>query len=230
MSQIATSLEVRLSPLSLYRAPFPQALVFLCSLHRAARVLPRPHLAVVPPAFPLVDAVVPGAALLDLLLSLKSAVLQELQAARHDRLLVLLLRREQGFEWALVRQGRARACSWRPRHRPSREHLLAVVSWGGVYLDGHWRALPRTGMRSLKCRTFALSVSLRSRCLHSQSGLAQAGGLTGNYDSSVQQYYSSFTLGLRMIQVAIGVTIGLFVSQSLIYALSGGSSAAAMAF
>ena len=63
-----------------------------------------------------------------------------------------------------------------------------------------------------------------------QSGLAQAGGLTGNYDSSVQQYYSSFTLGLRMIQVAIGVTIGLFVSQSLIYALSAGSSAAEMAF
>lgn len=63
-----------------------------------------------------------------------------------------------------------------------------------------------------------------------QSGLAQAGGLTGNYDSSVQQYYSSFTLGLRMIQVAIGVTIGLFVSQSLIYAFSAGSSTAGMAF
>ncbi|KAI0005574.1 hypothetical protein BJV74DRAFT_955993 [Russula compacta] len=62
------------------------------------------------------------------------------------------------------------------------------------------------------------------------SGLAQAGGLTGHYDSSVQQYYSSFTLGLRMIQVAIGVTIGLFVSQSLIYAFSAGSSAAEMAF
>jgi hypothetical protein len=46
----------------------------------------------------------------------------------------------------------------------------------------------------------------------------------------VQQYYSSFTLGLRMIQVAIGVTIGLFVSQSLIYALTAGSSAADMAF
>lgn len=63
-----------------------------------------------------------------------------------------------------------------------------------------------------------------------QSGLAQAGGLTGNYDSSVQQYYSSFTLGLRMIQVAIGVTIGLFVSQSIIYAFSAGSSAVDMAF
>jgi hypothetical protein len=46
----------------------------------------------------------------------------------------------------------------------------------------------------------------------------------------VQQYYSSFTLGLRMIQVAIGVTIGLFVSQSIIFAFSPGSSAAEMAF
>jgi len=46
----------------------------------------------------------------------------------------------------------------------------------------------------------------------------------------VQQYYSSFTLGLRMIQVAIGVTIGLFVSQSLIYAFSAGRSTADMAF
>ena len=51
-----------------------------------------------------------------------------------------------------------------------------------------------------------------------QSGLAQAGGLTGNYDSSVQQYYSSFTLGLRMIQVAIGVTIGLCESKSYLCA------------
>ncbi|TFY70919.1 hypothetical protein EVG20_g2083 [Dentipellis fragilis] len=53
------------------------------------------------------------------------------------------------------------------------------------------------------------------------SGLAQAGGLTSNYDSSAQQYWSSFTLGLRMVQVAVGVTIGLFVSQSLIYAFGG---------
>jgi len=104
---------------------------------------------VVPPAFPLVDDALPGAALLDLLFSLESAVLQELPATRHDFLLVLLLRREQGFERALIRQGRARACGWSSRHRPSGEHLLAVVSWGGVYLDGHWRALPRTGMCSL---------------------------------------------------------------------------------
>ncbi|KAI0068289.1 DUF1212-domain-containing protein [Artomyces pyxidatus] len=62
------------------------------------------------------------------------------------------------------------------------------------------------------------------------SGLAQAGGLTGNYDNSVQQYYSSFTLGMRMIRVAIGVTIGLFVAQSIIYLTGAADSATNMAF
>jgi hypothetical protein len=75
-----------------------------------------------------------------------------------------------------------------------------------------------------------LGVLAEGGLLTLQSGLAQAGGLTGNYDSSVQQYYSSFTLGLRMIQVAIGVTIGLFVSQSIIYAFTAGSTAVDMAF
>jgi hypothetical protein len=63
-----------------------------------------------------------------------------------------------------------------------------------------------------------------------QSGLAQAGGLTGNYGSSADQYYSSFTLGLRMINVAVGVTIGLFVSQTVIYAFGPQKNAGHMAF
>ncbi|KAI0053134.1 DUF1212-domain-containing protein [Auriscalpium vulgare] len=62
------------------------------------------------------------------------------------------------------------------------------------------------------------------------SGLAQDGGLTGNYNSSVQQYYSSFTLGMRMIQVAVGVTIGLFASQTIIYAVGSRKNAGHMAF
>ncbi|KAI0322700.1 hypothetical protein OF83DRAFT_1048844 [Amylostereum chailletii] len=62
------------------------------------------------------------------------------------------------------------------------------------------------------------------------SGLAQAGGLTGNYGSSTDQYYSSFTLGLRMINVAVGVTIGLFVSQTIIYAFGTRKNGGHMAF
>ena len=46
-----------------------------------------------------------------------------------------------------------------------------------------------------------------------QSGIAQGGGLTQTYHSSAEQYSSGFSLALRMISVAAGVTIGLFVSQ-----------------
>lgn len=37
--------------------------------------------------------------------------------------------------------------------------------------------------------------------------------MTQTYHSSAEQYSSGFSLALRMISVAAGVTIGLFVSQ-----------------
>lgn len=46
-----------------------------------------------------------------------------------------------------------------------------------------------------------------------KSGIAQGGGLTQTYHSSAEQYSSGLSLALRMISVAAGVTIGLFVSQ-----------------
>jgi uncharacterized membrane protein YjjB (DUF3815 family) len=46
-----------------------------------------------------------------------------------------------------------------------------------------------------------------------QSGIAQGGGVTQTYHSSAEQYSSGFSLALRMITVAAGVSIGLFVSQ-----------------
>ena len=112
-------------------------------------MLPRPGLAVVPPAFPLVDDVLPGAPVLDLLLALESAVLPELEAAHHDRLLVLLLHGEQGFELVLGGQGRARARGWGSRHWLAGQHLLEMVSWNCVYLDGDRSALPCTGASSI---------------------------------------------------------------------------------
>ena len=52
-----------------------------------------------------------------------------------------------------------------------------------------------------------------------QSAIGNGGGLiTQNYTSSAERYSSSFELGIRMIQVAIGVTVGLFMSQILVYA------------
>ncbi|KAH9898182.1 hypothetical protein C8Q73DRAFT_683941 [Cubamyces lactineus] len=62
------------------------------------------------------------------------------------------------------------------------------------------------------------------------SAIGNGGGLIQNYSSSAQQYSSSFELGIRMIQVAIGVTIGLFVSQILVYALGRRKNAAHFAF
>ncbi len=65
---------------------------------------------------------------------------------------------------------------------------------------------------------------------HIQSAIGSGGGLIQNYDSSADRYTGTFALGIRMIQVAIGVTIGLFVSQILVYALGRRKSVAHFAF
>ncbi|OSD03294.1 DUF1212-domain-containing protein [Trametes coccinea BRFM310] len=62
------------------------------------------------------------------------------------------------------------------------------------------------------------------------SAIGNGGGLIQNYSSAEQQYSSSFGLGIRMIQVSIGVTIGLFVSQIMVYALGRRKNAAHFAF
>ncbi|KAJ3722927.1 hypothetical protein C8R42DRAFT_702187 [Lentinula raphanica] len=62
------------------------------------------------------------------------------------------------------------------------------------------------------------------------SGIAQGGGVTQTYRSSADQYSSGFSLALRMISVASGVTIGLFVSQLLVYLFGTRKNAAHFAF
>ncbi|KAI0931784.1 hypothetical protein AcW2_000592 [Taiwanofungus camphoratus] len=62
------------------------------------------------------------------------------------------------------------------------------------------------------------------------SAIGNGGGLIQNYNSSSAQYSNSFDLGIRMIQVAIGVTIGLFVAQIMVYALGRRKNAAHFAF
>ncbi|KAJ7706362.1 hypothetical protein B0H17DRAFT_919283 [Mycena rosella] len=62
------------------------------------------------------------------------------------------------------------------------------------------------------------------------SGIAQGGGLTQTYKSSADQYSSGFSLALRMISVACGVTIGLFVSQCIVYLFGTRKNAAHFAF
>jgi len=62
------------------------------------------------------------------------------------------------------------------------------------------------------------------------SAIGSGGGLIQSYSSSEAQYSSSFELGIRMIQVAIGVTIGLFVAQILVYTMGRRKNAAHFAF
>lgn len=61
------------------------------------------------------------------------------------------------------------------------------------------------------------------------SALSQAGGLT-QASNADQQYSSSLTLGIRMVRVAVGVTVGLFVAQTLIYATGNRKQGAHFAF
>lgn len=63
-----------------------------------------------------------------------------------------------------------------------------------------------------------------------QSGIAQGGGLIDTDPSSAEQYSSGFSLAIRMIRVAIGITLGLFVSQMLVYTLGRRQNAAHFAF
>ncbi|KAF9447802.1 DUF1212-domain-containing protein [Macrolepiota fuliginosa MF-IS2] len=62
------------------------------------------------------------------------------------------------------------------------------------------------------------------------SGIAQGGGLNQSYHSSSEQYSVGFSLALRMISLASGVTVGLFVSQVLVYLFGSKKNAAHFAF
>ncbi|KXN85677.1 Pheromone-regulated membrane protein 10 [Leucoagaricus sp. SymC.cos] len=62
------------------------------------------------------------------------------------------------------------------------------------------------------------------------SGIAQGGGLNQNYRNSSEQYSVGFSLALRMISLASGVTVGLFVSQVLVYLFGSRKNGAHFAF
>ncbi|TFK30815.1 hypothetical protein FA15DRAFT_662871 [Coprinopsis marcescibilis] len=62
------------------------------------------------------------------------------------------------------------------------------------------------------------------------SGIAQGGGVTQTFHTSEEQYSSGFSLALRMVTVAAGVTIGLFVSQCIVYLFGARKNAAHFAF
>ncbi|KAF8641114.1 hypothetical protein AX17_000756 [Amanita inopinata Kibby_2008] len=62
------------------------------------------------------------------------------------------------------------------------------------------------------------------------SGIAQGGGVSQAYRTSAEQYSNGFALALRMISVAAGVTIGLFISQVVVYYFGARKNGAHFAF
>ncbi|KIL71770.1 hypothetical protein M378DRAFT_64587 [Amanita muscaria Koide BX008] len=62
------------------------------------------------------------------------------------------------------------------------------------------------------------------------SGIAQGGGVSQTYQTSAERYSNGFALAMRMISVAAGVTVGLFVSQVAVYAFGTRKHGALFAF
>ncbi|KAH9810427.1 hypothetical protein DFH28DRAFT_498549 [Melampsora americana] len=63
------------------------------------------------------------------------------------------------------------------------------------------------------------------------SGIAAAGGLAMTYHSNSGDSYSNgLVIGFRMVQVAIGITVGLFFSSFVVYSFGRGKSSAAFTF
>ncbi|KAJ7071193.1 hypothetical protein C8F01DRAFT_1109503 [Mycena amicta] len=90
----------------------------------------------------------------------------------------------------------------------------------GVLGNGYSRLLRGTAFTSMVTGVLFLVPS----------GIAQGGGLTQTYKSSVDQYSSGFSLALRMISVAAGVSVGLFVGQVVVYLFGTRKNAAHFAF
>jgi len=61
------------------------------------------------------------------------------------------------------------------------------------------------------------------------SGVARGGGLLSS-QPSMQQYTAGFDLAIRMMEVSIGITIGLFASQMLVYFVFRGKDVKYFAF
>ena len=61
-------------------------------------------------------------------------------------------------------------------------------------------------------------------------GMAAAGGLAMSGHQSTDDYSQGLTIGMRMIQVAIGITVGLFGSGLLIYSFGRKKNSALFAF
>lgn len=161
-------------------------------------------------AYPVVGPVLPRARVCNLLLPGKSATLEEYSASCYGPVRVLFVYRKSCSWHRPSRPNRPCFCSWCICYRRVGERLLSCDWWYGFYVDGYWRFVSGSGEPE------PLFGELKYQCssFH-QSGIAQSGGLTQNFQTAADQYSTGFSLALRMISVASGVTVGLLVSQVL---------------
>lgn len=120
---------------------------------------------------------------------------------------MLCVRRQSGYKRRSSWPNRPRFSRWGIRHWISGKCIFSSRTRNRLYFDGHRRLVLGT------CTCTKLSNLARYLMQSMKSGIAQGGGLTQTYRSSAEQYNSGFSLALRMVSVAAGVTIGLFVSQ-----------------
>ncbi|KAG8895245.1 hypothetical protein FRB99_000687 [Tulasnella sp. 403] len=136
---------------------------------------------------------------------------------------------------------------------PNRNETLlfdALQQTLGTTLDGAWTFVNKTGPRNeivsavgafvigvlgnVYARVFkgtAFTSMVTGVCFLVPSGLAAAGGLAMNYQGSDEdQYTSSIIIGVRMLSVAIGTTVGLLASSLVVYAFGPKKQSALFAF
>ncbi|KAG9018949.1 hypothetical protein FRB90_007940 [Tulasnella sp. 427] len=114
--------------------------------------------------------------------------------------------------------------------RKSLQHYVGprneVVSAMGAFVIG---VLGNVYARVFKGTAFTCMVT--AVCFLVPSGLAAAGGLAMNYQgTNHDQYTSSIVIGVRMLSVAIGTTVGLLFSSLVVYAFGPQKKSALFAF
>ncbi|KAG9049344.1 hypothetical protein FS837_010558 [Tulasnella sp. UAMH 9824] len=140
--------------------------------------------------------------------------------------------------------------------RKALQHFIGprneVVSAMGAFVIGYVKArpLPRDSGRpwraersdspassvlgNVYARVFkgtAFTCMVTAVCFLVPSGLAAAGGLAMNYQGTTDdQYSSSIVIGVRMLSVAIGTTVGLLFSSLVVYAFGPKKKSALFAF
>lgn len=114
--------------------------------------------------------------------------------------------------------------------RKALQHFIGprneVVSAMGAFVIG---VLGNVYARVFKGTAFTCMVT--AVCFLVPSGLAAAGGLAMNYQGTTDdQYTSSIVIGVRMLSVAIGTTVGLLFSSLVVYAFGPKKKSALFAF